>query len=99
VRDWTQRLDAGPEPMVRPMPKDRIGLEKGDLVLLPSARLVDDFIHAIPKGKRVGRSDVRGTPARRHTADGACPVHLGCHLRTMAEAACERSTAARPCAA
>ena len=87
IRDWTQRLNANPEPVVRPMPKERIGLKKGDLCLLPSARLVDDFIRAIPKGRAVSIPDMRTTLARRHKADGTCPVHLGYHLRTVAEAA------------
>src|ERR1700752_4548426 len=89
IRDWSERLNANPEPEVRPMPKDRIGLKKGDLVLLPSARLVDDFIRAIPKGKAVSLLDMRARLARQHKADGTCPVHLGYHLRTVAEAACE----------
>ena len=71
------------------MPKARIGLQKGELCLLPSARLVDDFIRAIPKGKAVSLLDMRATLARRHKAAGTCPVYLGYHLRTVAEAACE----------
>jgi hypothetical protein len=89
MTDWTTKLNANPEPEVRPMPKARIGLQKGDLCLLPSARLVDDFIRAIPKGKAVSPVDMRATLARRHKAAGTCPVHLGYHLRTVAEAACE----------
>lgn len=87
--DWTARLHAKPEPEVRPMPKDRIGLKKGDLCLLPSARLVDDFIRAIPKGKAVSLMQMRATLARRFKADGCCPIYLGYRLRTVAEAACE----------
>jgi hypothetical protein len=86
---WTQKLHANPEPEVRPMPKDRIGLKKGDLCLLPSARLVDDFIRAIPKGRSVSILELRQRLARQYKAEGACPVHLGYHLRTVAEAACE----------
>ena len=89
MTDWTAKLHAKPEPEVRPMPKDRIGLQKGDLCLLPSARLVDDFIRAIPKGRAVSLLDMRATLARRHKVAGTCPVHLGYHLRTVAEAACE----------
>ena len=89
MTDWTAKLHANPEPEVRPMPKARIGLQKGDLCLLPSARLVDDFIRAIPKGKAESLLDMRATLARRHKAAGTCPVHLGYHLRTVAEAACE----------
>ncbi|HET6620919.1 MAG TPA: hypothetical protein VFG64_13365 [Dongiaceae bacterium] len=77
VHDWTRRLDANPEPVVRPMPKDRIGLKKGDLCLLPSARLVDDFVRAIPKGKAISLADMRATLAptqgRRHLP---CPSRL-----------------------
>ncbi|HEY1383117.1 MAG TPA: hypothetical protein VGF43_05860 [Dongiaceae bacterium] len=87
--DWTQRLNADPGPVIRPMPKDRIGLKKGDLCLLPSARLVDDFIRAIPKGRTVSVLEMRGRLARHHKADGTCPVYLGYRLRTVAEAACE----------
>ena len=89
MADWTAKLHANPEPEVRPMPKARIGLQKGDLCLLPSARLVDAFIRAIPKGETVSLLDMRARLARRHKAVGTCPVHLGYHLRTVAEAACE----------
>ena len=89
LQDWTAKLNAGTEPVVRPMPKARIGLKKGELCLLPSARLVDEFIRAIPKGKAVSLIDMGATLARRHKAAGTCPVYLGYHLRTVAEAACE----------
>lgn len=89
MRDWTSKLQANPEPEVRPMPKARIGLQKGDLCLLPSPRLVDDFIRAIPKGKSVSLLELRKRLARQYKAEGTCPVHLGYHLRTVAEAACE----------
>src|SRR4029434_1895155 len=97
MTDWTTKLNANPEPEVRPMPKARIGLQKGDLCLLPSARLVDDFIRAIPKGKSVTILELRERLARQYNAEGTCPVHLGYHLRTVAEAACEaRERGAKP---
>ena len=89
MTDWTAKLHANPEPEVRPMPKPRIGLQRGDLCLMPSARLVDEFIRTILTGKSVSLLDMRATLARRHKANGTCPVHLGYHLRTVAEAACE----------
>jgi hypothetical protein len=97
MTDWAAKLNANPEPEVRPMPKDRIGLKKGDLCLLPSARLVDDFIRAIPKGKSMSLLELRQHLARQHKAEGTCPVYLGYHLRTVAEAACEaRDRGAKP---
>ena len=97
MTDWTAKLHANPEPEVRAMPKARIGLKKGDLCLLPSARLVDDFIRAIPKGRSVSILELRERLARQYKAEGTCPVYLGYHLRTVAEAACEaRDRGARP---
>ena len=89
VRDWSEELNRDPKPVVKPMPKARIGLQKGDLVLLPSARLVDDFIRTIPKGKSVSLLDMRSKLAKRYKADGTCPVYLGYRLRTVAEAVFE----------
>ena len=89
ARGWTEQLNRDPEAVVKPMPKARIGLKKGDLVLLPSARLVDDFIRAIPKGRSVSLLEMRAKLAKRHKADGTCPVYLGYRLRTVAEAACD----------
>src|SRR5262245_39302801 len=89
ARDWTEELNRDPEPAVKPMPQGGTGLRNGDLVLLPSARLVDDFIRAIPKCKSVSLLDMRTKLAKRHKADGTCPVYLGYRLRTVAEAAFE----------
>jgi len=89
IGDWTAKLNQDPEPVVKRMPATRAGMKKGDLILLPSARLVDDFIRAIPRGKSVSLLDLRATMARRHKADGTCPVYLGYRLRTVAEAAFE----------
>lgn len=88
-QDWTAKLNANPEPVVRPMPMTRAGLNKGDLALLPSARMVDDFIRAIPKGRSIGITEMRAQLARRHKATGTCPVYLGYRLRAVAEAAFE----------
>ena len=64
---------------------------------MPSARLVDDFIRAIPNGRSVSILELRARLARQYKAEGTCPVYLGYHLRTVAEAACEaRDRGARP---
>ncbi len=37
----------------------------------------------------IGNAEMRAELAKRHGADGACPVYTGYHLRTCAEAAFE----------
>ena len=87
--DWSSKLNADPEPVVRHMPVARAGVKKGGKMLLPSARIVDDAIRAIPKGKSLTLLELRAKLARQYKADGCCPVYLGYRLRTVAEATCE----------
>ena len=88
-KSWSdKRADPAPH-QVKVMDVTRAGVEKGGRMLLPSVRLIDDFIRAIPKGKAVGNAEMRATLARRHKANGCCPVYTGYHLRTCAEAAIE----------
>ena len=89
VSDWTSKLNADPEPVVRRMAVARAGVKKGGTMLLPSARVVDDAIRGIPKGKSLTLLELRTKLARQYKADGCCPVYLGYRLRTVAEAACE----------
>lgn len=70
------------------MPRDFGGLKKGELVLVPSVRVVDDFIRSIPAGEGMSIAELRQGLAHRH-ADVTCPVYTGYRLRTVAEAAYE----------
>jgi hypothetical protein len=74
----------------------RAGVEKGGRMLLPSVRLIDDFIRAVPKGQFVPNAEMRAALAKRHKADGCCPVYTGYHLRTCAEAAIEDDASGVP---
>jgi len=89
VKSWTDKL-ADPAPyQVKRMPVTRAGVAKGGLMLLPSVRMIDEFIRAIPHRKQTSVVDMRADLAKRYKADGACPVYTGYHLRTCAEAAFE----------
>ena len=88
-KSWSEkRADPAPH-QVKVMDMTRAGVEKGGHMLLPSVRLIDDFIRAVPKGEVVANAEMRAFLARRHKADGCCPVYTGYHLRTCAEAAIE----------
>lgn len=85
--------DATPH-QVKRMPRDFGGLKKGEIVLVPSVRIVDDFIRSIPADERMSIAELRQALARRHDAETTCPVYTGYHLRTVAEAAYEAHRAA-----
>jgi hypothetical protein len=96
TRSWTEKLSDEAPHQIKRMAVTRAGVAKGGKMLLPSVRMVDDFIRAIPKGKAIGSIEMRATLAKRLGADGCCPVYTGYHLRTCAEAAMEAHRAGAP---
>jgi hypothetical protein len=92
-KSWADKLAATTPHEIKRMSRDLAGMKKGEIVLVPSARLIDDFIRAIPRSARMSIEEMRHALAQRHGAEVTCPVYTGYHLRTVAEAACEAHAA------
>jgi hypothetical protein len=88
MKTWTDRLDAG-QPVVKPSPRTVGDVFEGQAMLVPTARQVDDFIRSIPEGVKVDVRALRTALAIENGAEVSCPVYMGYHLRTVAEAANE----------
>lgn len=86
---WTQKLEAPAEPVVKPAPLNFAGMKQGQIMLVPTARMIADFMRAVPPGTHVSVKAMRARLAERHGAEITCPVYTGYHLRTVAEAALE----------
>jgi hypothetical protein len=88
MRDWLQKLDAG-KPQLKRTERRFGDIPEGAMMLVPTARQVDDFMRTIRRGSAMSAKQLRDSLAAMHGADGTCPVTTGFHLRTVAEAACE----------
>ncbi|WP_442581301.1 hypothetical protein ACSBOB_04680 [Mesorhizobium sp. ASY16-5R] len=88
MKSWTDRLDTG-QPVVKPSPRTVGDMIEGQTMLVPTARQVDDFIRSIPEGVKVDVRALRTALAIENGAEVSCPVYMGYHLRTVAEAANE----------
>jgi len=88
-KSWAERLNDDRPHVVKPAPMDIAGMKAGQIMLVPSARLVDAFIRSIPRGKSMDVPTLRRRLARQHAAEVTCPITTGFHLRTVAEAAYE----------
>jgi hypothetical protein len=86
---WAELLEASSEFEIRPFPEGRRGAAEGKTVLLPSARMLNDAIRAIPEGQTVTPCELRIALARQHNASITCPVTTTMMLRVVAEAAHE----------
>lgn len=87
MRSWADKL-ADPRPdVVKPAPIDIAGMKAGQVMLVPTARLIDATIRAIPRGQSMDVRALRAALARAHGAEVTCPITTGFHMRTVAEAA------------
>jgi hypothetical protein len=89
VKSWTEKLNDPRPHQVKPAPIDIAGMKAGEVMLVPTAAIVDAFIRTIPKGRSMDVPTLRAKLASRYRAEVTCPITMGFHLRTVAEAAWE----------
>lgn len=88
-RSWSDKLDSGEAHQIKPAPISIAGMRAGQIMLVPTARMIDDYIRAIPAGVSVDVKTMRTQLASKLGAEVTCPIYTGFHLRTVAEAAFE----------
>ncbi|BCH14320.1 MULTISPECIES: hypothetical protein [unclassified Mesorhizobium] len=89
VKSWNDRLNTPGINGIKPTPRTVGDVVEGQPMLVPTARQVDDFIRCIPEGVAMDVRALRIALAIEHGAEVTCPVTIGYHLRTVAEAANE----------
>jgi len=89
VKSWNDRLNTPGSNGIKPSPRTVGDVVEGQSMLVPTARQVDDFIRSIPAGVEMDVRALRTALALEHGAEVTCPVTIGYHLRTVAEAAHE----------
>ncbi len=95
-KSWTERLNTPAEPVVKPAPISIAGMRAGQIMLVPTARMIADFMSAIPPGQTVDTKAMRRDLAAHHNAEVTCPIYTGYHLRAVSEAALEAHAAGMP---
>lgn len=95
-KSWTDKFNAPAEVVVKPAPASIAGMRAGQIMLVPTPRMIADFMLAIPPGTAVDVVSMRRELAQRHGAEVTCPIYTGYHLRTVAEAAIEAHGAGMP---
>jgi len=88
-KSWRESLINGTPHVIKPAPKDFADIKAGEIMLIPSAKIVDQQVRKIPKGHCKDIKTLRAELAKKFKADKACPVMTGISLRIAAEAACE----------
>ncbi|PJI39010.1 hypothetical protein [Ferrovibrio sp.] len=89
MTSWSDKLRDGKPHQVKPVPVNIAGMKKGQVMLVPSTRIVAAFIRRLPKGRLLETRELRTRLARRYRAEVTCPITMGFILRSLAEAAWE----------
>lgn len=89
AKSWSEKFNDPRPHQVKPVPADIAGMKKGEIMLIPTPKIVDAFIARIPAGQAMDVKTFRGKLAKKYKAEVSCPITTSIHLRTVAENALE----------
>lgn len=95
-KSWQEKLNIDRQPYIEPLEKDFAGLKAGQMMLIPTPRVVDAYIRQIPFGKKVSPETLRKDLAAEYHAEVTCPLTTGIFLRIVSEAAHEAYEQGQP---
>jgi hypothetical protein len=96
-KSWREKLEnpvAG-LPKVCEVPDKWVKMMGGRQILVPTPRMVDEHIRAVPRRKLITVGQIRRRLAEPFRADSTCPMTTGIFLRIVSEAAEEDRQAGR----
>ena len=89
AKSWTEKRDTNEEIQVKINDKKFADIPAGTRMLIPSPKIVDDFVKTIPNGSFMSTKDLRNRLAIQYDAEMTCPLVTGIFLRIISEAAYE----------
>ena len=89
AKSWTEKRDTNKEIQVKINDKKFADIPTGTRMLIPSPKIVDDFVKTIPNGSFMSTKDLRNRLAIQYDAEMTCPLVTGIFLRIISEAAYE----------
>lgn len=94
-KTWTQKLENGRKPEMVRLEKAFGGIAAGGLMLVSTPLEVQAHIERIGEGASLTPAQLRDRLAKKHGANGTCPISTGIFLRIVAEAAWEQIQAGK----
>jgi hypothetical protein len=88
-KTWKEKLNSKKQPEVKLLTFNFAGLKEGSKMLVSSPLEIDEYIKQIPKGNFINIDKMKSDLAKKHKADGVCPVTTAIFLRIVAESAIE----------
>lgn len=95
-KSWQEKLNVDRQPQIEKAEKSFAGIRAGQMMLIPTPKLVDAYIRQIPEGSKVSVETLRKDLAAEYHTEVTCPMTTGIFLRIVAEAAYEAYEKGKP---
>jgi hypothetical protein len=95
-KSWAEKLTIGRGPVVEKARKEFAGIKVGQMMLIPTPKIVDTYIKQIPEGCEASPDQIRKDLAAEYHAETTCPLTTGIFIRIAAEAAYEEYEQGKP---
>lgn len=95
-KTWAEKLNIDRKPVIEKADKDFAGIKAGQMMLIPTPKIVDAYIRQIPEGREVDSNTIRKDLAAEYHAEVTCPLTTGIFIRIAAEAAYEELEKGKP---
>ena len=95
-KTWQEKMNDGREPQLERADKSFAGIKEGQMMLIPTPKLIEEYIRQVPEGTSVDSATIRKDLAIKHGAEVTCPLTTGIFLRIVAEAAYEEFQQGKP---
>ena len=89
AKSWVEKRDTSKQSKVKINAKKFADIPAGTRMLIPTPKIVDNFIKTIPNGSFMNTKDLRNKLAIQYDAEMTCPLVTGIFLRIISEAAYE----------
>lgn len=95
-KTWVEKRDLAKEVAIKTTDRDFADIKAGEKMLIPTPKMVDEYIRHISKEKETTLAQMRKDLAAACHADKTCPVTSGIFIRIAAEAAHEEYLNGKP---
>jgi len=95
-KSWQEKLNIDRSPVIEKATKGFGGIREGQMMLIPTPKVVDAYIRQIPEGSEVDITTIRNDLAAEYHAEVTCPLTTGIFIRIAAEAAWEQYSNGTP---
>lgn len=89
MKSWKEKLNIDKSYAVKKLDKNFSDMKVGEYMLIPTPKIIDEYIKQIPKGINLSIKTLRKDIALKYNADTTCPVTTGISLGIVSEAAYE----------